>query len=260
MEGGHTPTRGIKTIGPLHCSAVTSGVRTEAHLDFCELLLRFDSLARIDGVSPEEKLLRFVVKNATEGDPESVLRAIHTFCAINPMMHVGETKGRILDQTISRHEPKIAVEFGAYCGYSAVRTARLLPPGGHLYSIEFNPLFAAISTKMVEFAGLSDRVTVIIGTVETKLQVLRTKYNVQQIDLHFIDHWKELYVPDLKRAEQLNYLKRGSVIVADNILIPGAPEYVAYVRNSQKYSSTFYKIILEYSTIVDGVEVSVVEN
>lgn len=45
-------------------------------------------------------------------------------------------------------QPKVMLEFGAYCGYSAVRIARLLPEGAKLYSFEFNPLNAAIATKV----------------------------------------------------------------------------------------------------------------
>jgi len=218
--------------------------------------------ARISGVSREEQLLRHIVEKAKEGDPESVLKAVDDFCySTSLMMHVGDVKGRILDELVSRHKPKVAVEFGAYCGYSAVRTGRLLPPGGHLFSIEFNPLFAAIATKVVEFAGLSDRVTVVIGSAESQLPLLRTKHNVFHIDMLFIDHWKDLYLPDLRRVEEQGYLRKGSVVIADNILFPGAPEYAAYVRNSPRYSSEFFESTLEYTASVkDGIEVSVVQN
>ena len=36
--------------------------------------------------------------------------------------------------------------------------ARLLLPGARLLTIEFNPDYAAITQRMVEFAGLQDKV------------------------------------------------------------------------------------------------------
>jgi catechol O-methyltransferase len=58
--------------------------------------------------------------------------------------------------------------------------------------------------------------------------------------------------------ESENLLRKGSVLVADNILFPGAPEYAKYVRTSKKYQSTFHKSTLEYiEEVEDGVEVSI---
>lgn len=54
--------------------------------------------------------------------------------------------------------PSVLLELGAYCGYSAVRMARLLEPGARLITIELNPDFAAITQQMLDFAGLQDRV------------------------------------------------------------------------------------------------------
>lgn len=133
-----------------------------------------------------------------------------------------------------------------------------LPPTSHLYCIEIDPLNAAIATKIIEFAGLASRVTVIVGTIESKLSALQSRYRINTIDVLFLDHFKDAYLPDLKLIERSGLLKKGSVIVADNILYPGAPAYADYVRNSPQYESTFYEGFLEYSDkIKDGVEVSV---
>lgn len=59
---------------------------------------------------------------------------------------------------VKKRAPKVAVELGGYCGYSAVRIGRLLPEGSRFISMEINPLFAAIATKIVELAGLSHKV------------------------------------------------------------------------------------------------------
>jgi len=73
-----------------------------------------------------------------------------------------------------------------------------------------------------------------------------------------MDHWKECYLPDLKRVEALQLLQKGSVIVADNVILPGCPDYLEYVRNNPGYQNTHHQTNLEYSTTeVDGIEVSI---
>ena len=53
------------------------------------------------------------------------------------MMNVGDEKGEILDAAIGRAAPQRLLELGTYCGYSALRTARAMPDGAHLWSLEF---------------------------------------------------------------------------------------------------------------------------
>lgn len=56
-------------------------------------------------------------------------------------------------------------------GYSAVRIASQLPPGGKLYSIDPNETHVRIARSIIQHAGLSDRVEVIQGILETSIQV-----------------------------------------------------------------------------------------
>lgn len=63
-----------------------------------------------------------------------------------------------MDSVLREQRPSVLLELGAYCGYSAVRMARLLLPGARLLTIELNPEYAAITQQMVEFAGLQDKV------------------------------------------------------------------------------------------------------
>ena len=47
----------------------------------------------------------------------------------------------------------------------------------------------------------------------------------------FIDHWEKFYLPDRRLCEELGLLKKGSVIVADNVDRSGAPEYRKYIES-----------------------------
>eukprot|EP00735_Rhodelphis_limneticus_P015325 TRINITY_DN954_c0_g1::TRINITY_DN954_c0_g1_i1::g.15922::m.15922 TRINITY_DN954_c0_g1::TRINITY_DN954_c0_g1_i1::g.15922 ORF type:complete len:264 (-),score=66.91,sp/O88587/COMT_MOUSE/48.42/1e-72,Methyltransf_3/PF01596.12/1.8e-23,Methyltransf_24/PF13578.1/2.1e-12,Methyltransf_18/PF12847.2/0.00033,Methyltransf_26/PF13659.1/0.0078,Methyltransf_15/PF09445.5/0.087,Methyltransf_31/PF13847.1/0.09 TRINITY_DN954_c0_g1_i1:47-838(-) len=218
---------------------------------------RLSNFAR--GTKTEEKVLRYVFENAKEGDPESVMSAIDHFGSTQDwMMNVGDVKGQIVDSALRNATPAISLELGTYCGYSAVRNGRLLPAGSKYYSIDIDPFHAAIATKIIEFAGLGDKVKSIVGNPQTVLTEFKTKFGVDSFDFVFIDHDKASYLPDLQLLEKLGLLHEGTVVVADNILFPGAPEYALYVRNSPDFESKFYLSELEFSDgVQDGVEVSV---
>uniref|UniRef100_A0A8C3WCA9 Catechol O-methyltransferase n=1 Tax=Catagonus wagneri TaxID=51154 RepID=A0A8C3WCA9_9CETA len=149
------------------------------------------------GNSKEQRILNHVLQHAVAGDPESVLDAIDTYCSQKEWaMNVGSKKGQILDTLVREHRPSVLLELGAYCGYSAVRMARLLLPGARILTIELNPNYAAITQQMLDFAGLQDRVTVVLGASQDIIPQMKKKYDVDTLDMVFIDHWKDRYLPD----------------------------------------------------------------
>jgi predicted O-methyltransferase YrrM len=115
--------------------------------------------------------------------------------------------------------------WGTYCGYSALRTARVMPTDAHLYSVEFNPANAEIARRIFAHAGIEDRVTVVVGTLGDDGQTLRTlrdefAFTEGSLDLAFFDHDKDAYLSDLQLVLDEGWLHPGSVVVADNILVP----------------------------------------
>jgi len=98
------------------------------------------------GDGREEDAGRFVLSHATPGDIDAAIRAIDEYAYGRKfLINVGDEKGAILDAAVTRAAPRRALELGAYIGYSALRIARRLPPGGHLWSIELNAANAAIA-------------------------------------------------------------------------------------------------------------------
>lgn len=57
--------------------------------------------------------------------------------------------------------------------------------------------------------------------------------------------------------QECGLLRKGSVLLADNVICPGTPEYLEYVRNSPRYESRYYPAHLEYTKVEDGLEKSV---
>ncbi|XP_008841248.1 catechol O-methyltransferase [Nannospalax galili] len=209
------------------------------------------------GDTKEQRILRYVQQHAKPGDPQSVLEAIDTYCTQKEWaMNVGDAKGQIMDEVIQEHNPSLVLELGAYCGYSAVRMARLLSPGARLLTMEKNPDYAAITQQMLNFAGLQDKVTILIGASQDLIPQLK-KYDVDTLDLVFLDHWKDRYLPDTILLEECGLLRKGTVLLADNVIVPGTPDFLAYVRGSSSFECTHYSSYLEYMKVVDGLEKAV---
>ena len=177
--------------------------------------------------------MKRMVLEGPQNDPEATMEIMDR---ASVHMSVGAEKQRVIDSIITEGGCSVCVELGAYAGYSAVATARLLPPGGHLYSIEFDSEMASIARSILEHSGLADKVTMLVGTGAAMLPTLKRDHGVDKVDFLFIDHDKSWYVSDLQVCEEL--LHPGSMVVADNILFPGCPEYIQYMEeNSAIYSS-----------------------
>lgn len=210
------------------------------------------------GDNKEQRILHHVQQHAAAGDPQSVLETIDAYCSQKEWaMNVGDKKGQFVDIVVREECPSVLLELGAYCGYSAVRMARLLPPGARLLTIEVNPDYAAIAQQMLDFAGLQDKVTVIIGASQDIIPQLKKKYDVDTLDMVFLDHWKERYLPDTLLLEECGLLRKGTVLLADNVIFPGAPDFLAHVRGSSRFECTHFSSYLEYSEVVDGLEKAV---
>lgn len=202
----------------------------------------------------EIELLHFVYgrPNIDEirGSPACVLAAIDEFARTKYLMNVGEDKGRIVTDLIAEVKPKTMVsspvqecaaqltrqqvELGGYVGYSCILFGDAVRKAGgkRYFSLERNPEFAAVIASLVDLAGLSDVVKVIVGSSDASIRRLHAAGELQHIDLMFLDHYKPAYTTDLKLCEELKLIIPGSVLAADNVITPGNPPYLEYVRSS----------------------------
>ncbi|XP_043924637.1 catechol O-methyltransferase-like isoform X2 [Protopterus annectens] len=211
------------------------------------------------GNTREQRLLDFALKTATRGDPQSVINAIDQYCSQTEWaMNIGDEKGLIMDKVVKECNPDMLLEMGTYCGYSALRTACIIKPTAQLLSLEIDPRVAEIAKQMIEFAGVQDKVKVIVGSTQDIIPQLKKKSEVDTFDYVFLDHWKDRYAPDTKLLEEHGLLRKGTVLLADNVICPGAPEFLQYVRNSPNYECTYYPAHIEYNkNIEDGLEKAV---
>ena len=238
-------------------------------------VLQPDALDRM--YSSRQSMKEYVMKNARQGDIQDIIDTIDRFGWTQQwLMNVGDQKGLILDEAIRTRQPKTVLELGivsslspslfkaklsssgTFLGYSSLRMAAQLPKDAHIISIEFDEHSADIARAIHQYAGVDKRITIINGDTEKVIPGLRDTYHVDSFDFIFIDHWKEVYLRDFKLLESCNLIQSGTMIVADNVIYPGAPDYLDYVRNNPNYKNTFHEAKLEYQNDTpDGVQISI---
>jgi catechol O-methyltransferase len=210
------------------------------------------------GDGREAALADHVVTHSQAGDADDAIRVIDHFSRhYSFLINVGDEKGRILDRAVDRVRPRRLLELGTYCGYSALRMARVMPLDAHLYSVEFNPANAEIAQRILAHAGMDERVTIVVGTLGdggATLRKLRNEHGFTEgsLDLVFIDHDKDAYLPDLERIRAEGWLHAGSVVVADNVAFPGAPEYRSYMKDHEGtlWRTTEHRAHVEYQSLI----------
>jgi catechol O-methyltransferase len=181
--------------------------------------------------------------DAIRNSPSQVLAAIDEFARTKKyLMNVGDDKGRIVSDLIAEVKPTVMVELGGYIGYSCILFGDAVRKAGgeRYFSLERNPEFAAVISSLVDLAGLSDIVKVIVGSSDASIQRLYSTGALKHVDLMFLDHYKPAYTTDLKLCEELKLVTPGTVLAADNVIKPGNPPYLEYVRSSveQKKKAT----------------------
>lgn len=193
-----------------------------------------------------------------------VLEAVDSFCTSRHwMMHVGPEKGDILldslrdaiDEKAKRSPPEsdapfVAVELGTYCGYASIlmgRAFRAAEPAAvdcHLHTAEIDRGYVEIASEMIGMSGLEDLVSVlqisydghdtdVVSVVGKSLRGgddSKRGDRTAAIDFLFIDHDKDAYKSDLCKLEASGMIRRGTKVVADNVLFACIDDYMRYVQ------------------------------
>ena len=210
------------------------------------------------GDGREEALRQYVLKNARAGDLADAIRVIDKFCYERSfMINVGDEKGALLDDALRQAAPKLILELGTYCGYSALRMANVMPEGARIVSVEFLEDNARIARDILRHAGVDDRVTVVVGTLGDggkTADALEAEHGVGDggVDFVFLDHDKDAYLADAKLLVDRGWLHPGTVFVADNIKFPGAPDYRAYMQENEggTWRTAEHETHVEYQTLI----------
>ena len=72
------------------------------------------------------------------------------------------------------------------------------------------------------------------------------------LEFLFVDHDKAAYLPDLERILQEGWLRPHAIVLADNIKVPGAPEYRAFMHaeEGKRFRTREHETHLEYQSVI----------
>jgi catechol O-methyltransferase len=174
------------------------------------------------------------------------------------MMHVGDEKGKVLEEFLTKRLDKDGsngtsgsdsdsfwiLEIGTYCGYSTLRMAktclehrqraqqrRASSSRVYIVTVDVNPQYNRVAKELVKLAGLEKYVNVSFvllppngggGSDGDDDLASSIRRSVQDrtgcFEFCFIDHDKDLYLPDLLRLERARLIRSGTYVCADNIV------------------------------------------
>jgi predicted O-methyltransferase YrrM len=164
---------------------------------------------------------RYLTDTLLPPDPalEEALRA--SSAAGLPAIQVSPPQGKFLMLLALAVQARRVLEIGTLGGYSTIWLARALPQGGtaKLTTLEAVPRHAEVARANLARAGVADLVEVVVGNALDTLPRLAAA-NAGPFDLIFIDADKPGYPDYLEWSLKLS--RRGTVIVADNIVRKGA--------------------------------------
>jgi len=136
-----------------------------------------------------------------------------------PAINVAPNQGKFLALLAQLQKARSILEIGTLGGYSTIWLARALPAGGRLVTLEADPAHAKVARANIENAGLAGVVDLRLGpALETLPQIAAE--GLGPFDFIFIDADKPAYPEYFEWAMKLS--KRGSLIIADNIVRKGA--------------------------------------
>ena len=217
---------------------------------------KFNSSGQL-GDGREAAAAEYVEAHARSGDIGDVLATIDKFAYEKSfLVNVGDEKGKLLDAAVRRADPRLALELGTYCGYGALRIAAAAP-AARVVTVELSAANAQVAQRIWTHAGVADRITCVVGTIGDggrTLDRLQTTHGFAPgtLDFLFIDHDKNAYLADLQAIVGRSWLRKGSVVVADNVGFPGTPDYRAFMREQQgrTWTTVEHRTHVEYQTLM----------
>ena len=136
-----------------------------------------------------------------------------------PAINVAPNQGKFLMLLAQIRGARNILEIGTLGAYSTIWLARALPADGRLVTLEADPTHAEVARANIARAGLAKVVDLRLGPALETLPRLAAEGR-GPFDLIFIDADKPGYPDYFRWALKLS--RRGSVIIADNVVRDGA--------------------------------------
>jgi predicted O-methyltransferase YrrM len=136
-----------------------------------------------------------------------------------PPIQVAPVQGMLLQLLTRSVDAATVLEVGTLGGYSTIHLARGIRPGGKVTTLEIDPHHADVARENLAYAGVADRVDVVVGPALESLAALESS-GYGPIDLAFIDADKVNNSAYLRHA--LSLAHPGTMLIVDNVVRAGS--------------------------------------
>jgi predicted O-methyltransferase YrrM len=174
---------------------------------------------------------------------DEVLTAMEQQAVERRIPIVGPVVGRLFHLLAQMVGAKTVFELGSAIGYSTIWWARAVGEGGRVHYTDGSAQNAQEAKGYFERAGVSELIQVHVGDA---LEVLSEQK--QQFDIVFCDIDKEDYPRALRLSK--NFVRRGGLFVADNVLWSGRVVYAAGNPNVHTEPQHHTKQIVEFNKML----------
>jgi predicted O-methyltransferase YrrM len=163
---------------------------------------------------------------------DDLITEMETFAKLNSIPILSWQSAEFIEQLVLMINPKRVLEIGTAIAYTSIRIARKLKQNCNVDTIELSKQNIKSAKGFIKRSGVEEKINLIEGDALNILPSLNKKY-----DLIFLDSNKEDYIKLFGYAMPL--LKKGSVIVVDNLLWQGL---AAVAKISVKLKTSTYHI------------------
>ncbi len=194
-------------------------------------------------LSPQETYLSSLFPSEAADLPSDLIERARTAAVElgKAAISLSPAEARIVSTLISSHGCKKFVEIGTLTGASALWILQGLHKAGSLWTLEKDPAHAKAAKEILKAyqkQNPEQTVTVIEGDAQETLKALSDEGPFDGI---FIDGNKSAYCAYLDWAEE--NLKKGSLIIADNVFLSGA----VFTGNTAKFSKKQVEVMREFN-------------
>ena len=156
-----------------------------------------------------------------------VLRHLREETASHPWaeMQIAPEQGQFLALLVELTGARDILEIGVFTGYSSLSMALAMAPGGRLVACDNDHETTQIARRYWREAGVEEKVDLRLAPAMETLKELLENGQAGTFDMVFVDADKENYLRYYEKC--LLLLRRGGLILADNVLWSGRPADVA---------------------------------
>jgi len=194
-------------------------------------------------------LVEEYIRNTLKENKELILE-MEEYARENSVPIIHKEVAELLRFILDIHKPKRILEIGCAIGYSSILFATVLGGDVEIITTERNPLMLEKAYENIERAGLKDKIKILEGDAIQTLKDIDGEF-----DMIFIDAAKGQYKMfyDMVTPQ----LRRGGIVVSDNILYKGMIASDEFVVRRKKTIVKRMREYLDYICSLDDVDTSI---